>query len=153
MHPRIDWDIDMFVPFVRELPPRLSTREALYWHMNDNFDQALDFWDVSKCRNKSPLKSIKCFIAPGTNWCRVLRTKDRETTLNPQLLFKSEVHKALNWNSLSVASLSILFTLVLKRQSKTRLKRRFSLQTDWCNTKFFLRLSHEGNLIAKDIVN
>lgn len=86
----------MFVPFVRELPPRLSTREALYWHMNDNFDQALDFWDVSKRRNKSPLKSIKCFIAPGTNWCGVLRTKDRETTLNLQLLFKSEVHKALN---------------------------------------------------------
>jgi len=151
-HPRIDWDIDMFVPFVQALP-RLSTRDALCWRMNDNFDQTFDFFDASKCRNKSPLKSIKCFSAPGTNWCRVLRTKDHEITLNPQLLFKSEVHRALNWNSFSVASFGILFTLVPKRQSETRFKRRFSLQTDWCNTKFFLWLSHEGNLIAKDIVN
>ena len=120
-HPRIDRDIDMFVPFVRARP-RLSTRDALYWRMDDNFDQTFDFFDASKCRNKSPLKSIKCFSAPGTNWCRVLRTKHHEITLNPQLLFKSEVHRALNWNSFSVVSFGILFYLSPKKTKRHTLK-------------------------------
>ena len=120
IHGLIETSIYLHHLFERYLDYSPGTRLGSGWQMNGNFDQIFDFSGASKCGNKSPLKSIKCCSTPGSNCGTVLRTKNHEISLNPHLLFRSEVHRALNWNSFSTRSLCTCITSLARKQSEAR---------------------------------